>query len=439
MSSTARRRLIVGAELLVVAIVVVLLLSSAGGTQHRVYVTVPDATAAVSGQMIRASGVLAGSVGSITSVDGGHAARVELKIDDSAWPLPAGTTMTLKWGGTVSYANGYVDMQRGDGSGPSIPDGGDFPTRDFHVTTQFDSLLTTFDTPTRQSLRKVIDLGGVAFATARPSLARAIEQAPGALRQTTFVMNDLAENTATIDALVRATDSVVHAVQSANPDAADLITNTATTLTALAAQASNVQATLSEAPGALVTLRQTLAHADPTLKLASDVIGHLAGGVQQARLIARPLDTVLGTLRSVGPVAVTTLRTARRAAPDLSSLLGHLKTIAPLAQSVAGQAGPTIGCIRPYVPEIMALGSGWADFTSFADNHDPFIRMTPKVLVPAAENAQTSTPGQLVAANPGLKYSFPVPPGYTSGQPWYQPQCGITPDVLNAAKDPAGS
>jgi len=436
---TTRRRVILGIEVLVAVVVIGVIATGSGGGSHHVYVTVPDATAAVSGQMIRASGVPAGSIGSITPAEHGHAARMELNIDDSAWPLPSGTSMTLKWGGTASYSNGYVDLQRGAGGGEMVADGGDFPAGDFHVSTQFDSAMSAFDKPTRQSLRKVIDLGGVAFATARPSLAKALAQAPAALRQTTFVMNDLGENSATIHALVQATGAVVHAVNAANPTAADLVSNTATTLTALADEATNVQSTISTAPGTLATLRRTLVAADPTLSLASDVINQLGPGVEQARLIAAPLDTVLGTVRSVGPVAVKTLRTARAAAPDLSSLLSHVQSISPLVQSVAAQAAPTIGCIRPYTPEIMALGSSWADFSSFRDGHDPFLRMTPKVLVPAPENAQLATPAQLVATNPGLKYSFPVPPGYIAGQPWYQPQCGITPDVLNASKDPAGS
>lgn len=439
MPATTRRRLILGAELLAVAVVILVIATSSGGGNHTVYVTVPDATAAVTGQMIRASGVPAGSIGSITPVDHGHAARVQLNIDDSAWPLPAGTTMTLKWGGTASYSNGYIDLQRGGGGGQLVSNGGDFPATDFHVSTQFDSAMAAFDRPTRQNLRKVIDLGGVAFATAKSSLANALAQAPSALRQTTFVMNDLAENTTTIHALVQATGAVVHAVNAANPSAADLVSNTATTLSAIAGQASNVQQTISSAPGTLATLRRTLVSADPTLTLAGDVIHQLGPGVEQAQQIAAPLDTVLGTVRSVGPVAVNTLKTARTAAPDLSSLLEHVQSISPLLQSVATQAAPTLGCIRPYTPEIMALGSSWADFSSFRDGHDPFLRMTPKVLVPAPENAETASPAKLVATNPGLKYSFPVPPGYIAGQPWYQPQCGITPDVLNASKDPAGS
>jgi len=39
---------------------------------------------------------------------------------------------------------------------------------------------------------------------------------------------------------------------------------------------------------------------------------------------------------------------------------------------------------------------------------------------------------------PGLRYAFPFPPGYLAGQPWYLPECGITPDAFDASKDPEG-
>ena len=439
MPTTTRRRLTIAAELLAAAVIVLLLISGSGSARHRVYVTVPDATAAVSGQMIRAAGVPAGTIGSIEPVAGGRQARVELDIDSSAWPLPQGTTMTLRWGGTVSYANGYIELTRGPDGAPSIPDGGQFPAAEFHVPVQFDSLLATFDTPTRKTFKQFIDVGGVTFATARASLARALQAAPGALRETSFVASDLAENTGTLDTLVRTADNVVHAVNSASPSAAQLVSGTASTLTALADQASGVQATLAGAPSTRASIRTTLASADPTLKLASTVVTRLAPGIEQARLLAAPLTDVLQTVRTVGPVATTTLRIARQSAPSIDSFLAHLQSIAPLVQSVSSQAAPEIGCIRPYTPEIMALGSSWADFTSYSDRRDPFVRMTPNVLVPAPHNANTDTAAQIAAQNPGLKYAFPVPPGYIAGQPWFQPQCGITPDVLNPAKDPAGS
>jgi hypothetical protein len=35
-----------------------------------------------------------------------------------------------------------------------------------------------------------------------------------------------------------------------------------------------------------------------------------------------------------------------------------------------------------------------------------------------------------------MQYAFPIPPGHLAGQPWFQPQCGIGPEVYDADKDP---
>jgi hypothetical protein len=37
---------------------------------------------------------------------------------------------------------------------------------------------------------------------------------------------------------------------------------------------------------------------------------------------------------------------------------------------------------------------------------------------------------------PGLDYAFPRPPGYSAGQPWFLPKCGVTTDALDPSKDP---
>ena len=70
------------------------------------------------------------------------------------------------------------------------------------------------------------------------------------------------------------------------------------------------------------------------------------------------------------------------------------------------------------------------------DGKDHFFRMVPKVLVPSPYNANPMTSGQLQRLNPDMEYAFPIPPGHLAGQPWFQPQCGIGPEVYDADKDP---
>jgi ABC-type transporter Mla subunit MlaD len=91
---------------IVAAVAVVVIVSSGGNSNgHKVAVVVANAADVVPGQYIKAAGVNVGAVDSIEPVDGGRAAKLTLRIDDQAWPLPQGTKFQLRWGGTVSFVN----------------------------------------------------------------------------------------------------------------------------------------------------------------------------------------------------------------------------------------------------------------------------------------------------------------------------------------------
>jgi hypothetical protein len=157
--------------------------------------------------------------------------------------------------------------------------------------------------------------------------------------------------------------------------------------------------------------------------------------VREARRLAAPLNGVLGALKTVGPDARATLATTRRATPDLNALLARLGDDAPQLESIARQAIPELDCIRPYTPDIVNFFSTWADFMGHNDEKDHFFRLVPKVMVPTPYNANPMTSEQLVKLNPGMRYAWPVPPGFLAGQPWFQPQCGIGPEVLDPKND----
>src|SRR4051794_39559584 len=98
-----------------------------GGAGHRVFVVVPDAVGVIAGQPVRSAGRKIGDVESMRPLRGGRAARIALRIDDAAWPLTRGTTMQLRWGGTIAYTNRYIELRRGPSGAPSIADGQTFP------------------------------------------------------------------------------------------------------------------------------------------------------------------------------------------------------------------------------------------------------------------------------------------------------------------------
>jgi virulence factor Mce-like protein len=431
----ARRAALLAVIAAVVAVIIVI--SSSGGKDgHKVSVVVADAANVIPGQFIKAAGVNVGRVDSIEAVDRGRAAKLTLSIDDKAWPLPQGTKLQLRWGGTVAFVNRYVLLTRGPSTNPPIASNGVLPAADFSTPVEFDSFVGTFDKKTRADLKTFLGNAGIALHTASPNLRRAIDAAPAALAQTADVLGDLDSSESTLSTLVRSGAQVVDAVHRADPGIQPLLTGAATTFAALASRAQQLGATLQTAPRAFAQTRATLAAAEPTLNLAQSVTARVAPGVTQLRRIAAPLDSLLTTLRSVGPDAITALGAARAATPSLNPLLVKAATLMPTVGSIGSQGTTSLQCVRPYTPDIVAFTSDWGDFISGVDGKDHYFRAQVQTLLPATYNAQLYNSAQMKKVFPWISYAYPPPPGYAAGQPWFLPQCNEGPSTLNPAADP---
>jgi len=426
------------AMLAIVAGVIALLGTGAAGDERAgtIFVTAPSAKNVVRGQLVRAAGQKVGSVRSIEPADHGRAVRLELAIEETAWPVPRGSKLALRWGGTVNYDNRYLALNRAPEGPPAIPDGGSLPARDFSVPVEFDDLLQTFTPKLRRDIRALLNRGGPAFARARRPLARALTTSPAAIREVRGVIRDLAASDTALDTLVRSTDSVVDSVHTADPGLGRLLAGAATTFDAVASEATAVQATLERAPRTLANARATLRRADPVLRDAGALVGRLAPGVRQLRRITTPLNSVLGTAIDVGPDARATLATARRATTDVNPLLRRAMTLVPKLGDIGEKSTRELKCIRPYTPDIIAFFTNWGDFLSSTDGKDKYIRATVQQFLPAMNNVSTGSSAEIAKAYPGLRYAFPRPPGYNAGQTWFLPECGAGPEALDPAKDP---
>ena len=400
-----------------------------------IFVTAPSAKNVVRGQLVRAAGRKVGSVRAIEPADHGRAVRLELAIVEEAWPLPKGSKLALRWGGTVNYDNRYLALTRARG-GPAIPDGGSLPARDFTVPVEFDDLLQTFTPKLRRDVRALFNRAGPALTNARRPLSRALTRAPAAIREAHAVIRDLAAEDRALDTLVRSTDSVVDSVQRADPGLGRLLAGAATTFDAVASEATAVQATLERAPRTLAGARATLHRAEPILRDAGTLSRRLAPGVTQLRRIARPLNSVLGTAVDVGPDARATLATARRATADVNPLLQRATTLVPKLGDIGEKSTRELKCIRPYTPDIIAFFTNWGDFLSATDGKDKYIRATVQQFLPATNNVSLNSSAEVAKAYPGMRYAFPRPPGYSASQTWFLPECGAGPEALDPTKDP---
>jgi ABC-type transporter Mla subunit MlaD len=432
----ASRRIV--PALLAVALIVVLVASAGGsgdGAQHHVSAVLPDAADLIPGQDVRIAGTNIGSVDELTAVQGGRATRVRLRIKDAHWPLPAGTKMAVRWGGTISYNNRYVAVAPPASASTAIAENGEIPAKDFSTPQGVDQLLTVFTPKVRGETKTLIDNAGASLLQARPALAPALTKGAPAARSLRSVLRDVDANERALSTLVRSGAAVTDAMASADPGLGRLVQSAGSTLDTVASEAAAVEAALDRAPGTFARARATLAVADGTLTAAGQLTERIAPGVDQVRRIASPLNSLLRTVNDVSPTARRTFKTLRQATPQLNPLLRHVETIAPRLTSISTQADTQLDCLRPYTPDIASFFTNWGDMISANDGRDKYIRANVQSIVPAPYNVSYATSGDLVKSFPGLRFGFPRPPGANAGQPWYLPECGAGPDALDASKD----
>lgn len=417
-------------------VLVVVLLSGGDDAGHRVTVTVDEATSVVEGQYVEAAGEKVGSVTSIEPIDRGRKAKLELKLDDRVWPLTEGAEMTLRWGGSVSYSNRYIALERGRPSGRTITADGVFPTASFRTPVEFDGLLRTFDGRTRVGFSDFLDQAGPALEEAKPALRRTLASAPPAVDQARRVLEDIEAEGDALQTLINSGSRVFGALQTSQPGVRELLSGAGATFDAIADQETALRATLDRAPSTFRRTRTTLRRADSTLREARDLTVELAPGIAELRRIAAPLNGALGTVAEVGPSARQTLATARTSSGNITSLLDQLTGLAPQLGRIGAEGDEALSCIRPFTPDILSFFTNWGDFFSVPDERDKMIRAQVQQFLPALGNAMPYNSADAAKAFPGLEYGFPRPPGTNAGQPWFLPECGAGPDALDPNKDP---
>lgn len=429
-----RSRLLALAALSAGLIAVIALVQKAGGDGHRVVVAAREARYMRPGLEVRIAGNRVGAVESAKATRQGTA-RVELHIDDDAWPLPAGTTAAFRWAGTIAFTNRYVELTLPRSDGAMLPDGGTITGADVTPTVELDQIARVFDDATRQDLRRLLSNGSRALQNARPDLPRALEAAPPALEQARAVMDELGADREALGTLVRAADGLVHAIDSSAPGTRQLLSDGATTMRAVASRTAQLEQTLRELPPTLGTARETLARANGTLRALDGTLRQLDPGVVQVRRISRPLTNVLRTAENVVPQARSTLASLRRATSDLDPLLDRTPALLDRLTSVGGETARQLDCIRPYTPELAGLASTWSGFLAYGDDKDKYARVTGGV-VPQAFHAMPVNSADFLRLVPGQGYGFPRPPGLAAGQPWFLSECGVGPESVDATKDP---
>ena len=357
MAAVAASPTMVGAITTLIVVVAVFLAYNANNglpfvPVYRVSVVVPNAARLTPNNEVRIGGSRVGVIESIDAVrlsddgDGpettpvpttgntdGVVAQLNLKIDESASPIPVNSIFRIRY--RSAFGLKYLDITRGDG--PEAPQGftfngtndNDDPADDdneilsidevaknqgaddgtFIAQTEFDEIGNTFDQATRNAIRQNLVGYGGGFTGRGASLNQAFEALNPLLTNLLPVaqtLNDRRTNLAGFFPALARTAAIVAPVAEQN---AELFGNAATTLAAIGADPTALQATISGGPPALQTGIDVLPDQRPFLRDTAELASRLRPGVRQLRLA---LPSLNGAIKVGTPALARSVGTSRR-------------------------------------------------------------------------------------------------------------------------------
>ena len=428
------KRILRGLGVGVLVVVAWWLINPFGAGSYPLRAVFAAALQVVPGERVEIGGRQVGSISSASLVDG--QAVVGMNIDASSWPLHAGTTAELRFGSPLGYALRYIQLVPGPARAPLLPAGGIIAEDDTQTPVELDQIAEIFDPKTRAALGGLLDKASATLTGEGSQLADVLTHGGPSAEQIAGFTSDLAQNPGALGQLLSSAGALAGTLRQHSTQLYALVKDAAATVQALDQQAGAVQAALTLAPGALQAAQRTLANLSRTLPTLETLVSDIAPGASGLRVIALPLDEVLTRLNQVAPELRNTLRAGVAAAPSTTGFLSQGSSSLPALIRALESIGPVIGCLRPYAPEL--AGSLAVSVSSYApyDNMGHYLR-TLLVNSDIPEGAaETDTPAQIVKQYSEMHYAFPRPPGLNVGQPWFQPQCGVTQAALDAADDP---
>ncbi|HET6831164.1 MAG TPA: MlaD family protein [Solirubrobacterales bacterium] len=263
----------------------------------------------------------------------GVVARLNLKLDESAAPIPENSIFRIRYKSTFGLK--YLEITRGDG--PPAAEGFVFNgTNDnddpgdtdnqilsidevaenqgaddgtFVAQTEFDEIGNTFDQATRDAVRVNLAGYGDGFAARGESLNQAfaaLNPLLTNLRPVAATLADPRTNLARFFPAIARTAAIVAPVAEQN---AELFANLATTFDAIGADPAALQATISGGPPALQAGIDLLPAQRPFLGSVAELERRLRPGVRQLRLA---LPSLNGAIRVGTPVLARSAGTSRR-------------------------------------------------------------------------------------------------------------------------------
>lgn len=354
--------------LLAVAIIVWLVFRGLpfGGGYH-VDALFRDANQLRVGSPVREAGVAVGQVSGL-SAGPGRTTRVTFSLDGAALPLHTDATAQAR---PRLFLEGgfYVQLSPGTPPAPVLDSGGTIPVPQTSAPVQFGDLLSTFDTPTRGSLRRGVAATAGALGGGGAQGLRGLAPQLAPLLRDVAIFTRAAQGMRADDVpmLVHSGARVSGALADHDVQLGELVDNLDRTAAALDASDGALGATFEQLDATLREAPPTLSAVDHALPTLATFSRALTPGLRAAPPLVDGLSATLSQIAAILAPSqrervITALRAALQDLPlSLDRLAGLYAATKPVTDCLSSHILPVI---QEKVPD-GSLSSGdpvWLDF-----------------------------------------------------------------------------
>jgi virulence factor Mce-like protein len=318
---------------------------------YRISVQVQDAAELVPGNEVRIGGVRVGAIESIEPVaheDGSVTAKLDLKLDKTAAPLPADSTVLVRARSALGLK--YLQIDPGQ-STQELAEGSLLPLSAAHPQpVDLDQVLNTFNGPTRKAIRVNELEFGDSLAGRGPGLNSALVNLSAALDRLPAVARNLASPRTGLERFIRALAATASEVAPVAAVQAQMFVSLDTTFGALAEIARPfIQDTISRTPATLDAVTADLPEVRTFLRHSSALFTELLPGAQELAQVSPPLAA---TLEEGTPVLADSPQLNREIVPTAQALLDFsrdqaVRTGIDQLTAATAPAGPLLRFIAP--------------------------------------------------------------------------------------------
>jgi virulence factor Mce-like protein len=232
----------------------------------------------------------------------------------------------------------FVDCNPGS-SGPVLKAGSTIPVSHTQSTIPADLLQDTLRLPYRQRFSLIVNELGAAAAARSGDLQAALHRAVPALDETDSLLNLLANDSTTLQALTKDSNSVITALANNSTNVNKFIDVAGKTAADTATQQGNLRTSLQRLPGLLQQLKPTIAQLGTTVTANEPVLENLnqASGQIDRLLTDLPAfsKSAKPAIKSLGQASVTGKAAVTAATPTVSDLNAFAKPTPELAGNLA--------------------------------------------------------------------------------------------------------